>query len=227
MPHFITVANTKGGVGKSTIAVNLAVVAATAGYRTLLIDTDPQESSSQFCAVRDDDRPEFKALRITRPALHRMQDVFESFDCVLVDVGGRDAPILRSAIAAVDTIVIPVVLSAFDTWASADIFDIVAQIQDFNHGLKAYVIFNQFRPTIAAREALDELRNKVGEYHDIKLVDVPLHSRSVWPRAVGEGLSVTEWEPNGKASSELRYLAGVLGIRDREAPPRKQTYGIR
>ena len=119
MAHLITVANSKGGVGKSTIAVNLAVVAATAGHNTLLVDTDPQESASQFCAVRDDDRPLFHAIQITQPVLHRKKELFDPFDYVLVDVGGRDAPILRSAIAAGDTVVVRVVLSAFDTWATA------------------------------------------------------------------------------------------------------------
>lgn len=210
----ITVANTKGGVGKSTLAVNLAVEAATAGYETLLIDSDAQESAAQFVSVRDDDRPQFQAFRLTEPTLHRrIGDLSAPYDYVFIDVGGHDTPMLRSAIAAADVVVVPMVLSAFDAWASDDILDIIDGLRLFNNHLSARVVLTQVEPTVAASEALSVLRENLAERNGVEILDSAIFTRSTWPRAVGEGLSVVEWEPHGQAASELRILSRLLGIR--------------
>ena len=65
MPNIFAVANTKGGVGKSTLTVNLAVLAASQGRRVLLVDADHQASSLQFLNARDD----------SLPAVHRDSDL--------------------------------------------------------------------------------------------------------------------------------------------------------
>ncbi|MEM1684992.1 MAG: ParA family protein, partial [Nanopusillaceae archaeon] len=65
----IVVANQKGGVGKSTVACNIAVAFAVDGYKTLIIDTDPQESSLNFRAMREKD--DIQAVSITKPTVHK------------------------------------------------------------------------------------------------------------------------------------------------------------
>ena len=69
MPYIFAVANTKGGVGKSTLTVNLAVLAASQGHRVLVVDADPQASSLQFLNARDDSLPAFTGIQIS-PANH-------------------------------------------------------------------------------------------------------------------------------------------------------------
>ena len=71
MPHIYAIANTKGGVGKSTLAVNLAVVATAKGHKALLVDADPQASSLQFLNARDDTRPKFAGIQLSQPILHK------------------------------------------------------------------------------------------------------------------------------------------------------------
>ena len=66
----LAVATTKGGVGKSTIADNLAAEAARAGEDVLLVDTDPQASSMLFAAARDEDRPRVQVAPLARPTVH-------------------------------------------------------------------------------------------------------------------------------------------------------------
>ena len=51
--HIITVINAKGGCGKSTIAMNLSAGLAAQGYRTLLIDMDPQAQVTQWLGLGD------------------------------------------------------------------------------------------------------------------------------------------------------------------------------
>ena len=213
MAHVIAIANTKGGVGKSTLAVNLAVEAAAAGRKTLLIDADPQGSAAQFLSVREDDRQQFQAVQLTKPTLHRqMKELSAPYDFVFIDVGGRDAPVLRSAIGAADTVLVPMVPSAFDAWASEDIFGVIEEIRVVNDGLRVSVVPNQVTATVSAREALEALREGLSKHNAVEFLDATLYNRTAWPRAVGEGLSVVEWEPKGKAAGELRQLSRVLGI---------------
>jgi len=211
MAHIYCCANTKGGVGKSTLAVNLAVLTATEGRKVLLVDADPQASSLYFLYAREESRPTFKCVQLTQPILHRqLPELADPYDLVFIDVGGRDAPVLRSALLSADTILIPMVPSAFDVWASADIFTVIDELKATAE-VDARVILNQTTPTIIAKEALESLRSQLAE-HGIVLMSAVLQRRTAWPRAIGEGLGVVEHEPNGKATAELHSLARELGL---------------
>ena len=100
-------------------------------HKTLLIDADPQASSAKFANIRDADRPSFVCIELTQPNLHKqLQTLSEPYDYVFIDVGGRDAPVLRSAIGAADTILVPMIPSAADSWAADDIFRILISLAE-------------------------------------------------------------------------------------------------
>ena len=146
MPHIYAIANTKGGVGKSTLAVNLAVVATAKGHKVLLVDADPQASSLQFLNARDDTRPKFAGIQLSQPILHKqLPELSAPYDYVFIDVGGRDAPVFRSALVAADTILVPMVPSAFDTWAADDVFDVLDELSA-SGDVDARVVLNQATP---------------------------------------------------------------------------------
>lgn len=218
MPEIIAIANTKGGVGKSTFAVNLAAEAAGRGKRVLLIDADPQGSSAIFASVREDGRPRFETVEVRQPTLHRQMDrLSDGYDFVIIDVGARDSTLLRSAVMSATTVLVPAVPSAFDAWASEDMLRILrdARVDRDTANLpelRVFVVLNQVTGTIAAREAASELMKALKEQDGVEVLDAAVTARTAWPRAVGEGLSVAEWEPGGRAASELRYLAQRLGI---------------
>ena len=215
MPHVYAIANTKGGVGKSTLAVNMAVVAATKHHKVLLVDADPQASSLQFLNARNDTLPQFTGIQLTQPILHKqLPELSAPYDYVFIDVGGRDAPVFRSALVAADTILVPMVPSAFDTWAVDDVFDVLDELSA-SGDVDARVVLNQVTPTIIAKEALQSLQSHL-DARKIVLMTTIIQRRTAWPRAVGEGLGVVEWEPAGKAAKELYQLARELGIHDDE-----------
>ena len=85
----LSIVNQKGGVGKSTLAVNLAIAAIKDKKRTLLIDADTQGSSIAFRAIREQD--DLQAIAITTPTIHKDIKKFkESYDFVIIDAGGRN-----------------------------------------------------------------------------------------------------------------------------------------
>ena len=211
MATITAIANTKGGTGKTTVAANLATVAAHGGHPTLLVDADPQGSALSFLSVRDEARPTIEGLELTRPTLHKqLPRISEAFDYVFIDVGGRDAPVLRSALVAADVILIPIAPTAFDAWAADDIFTLVDEVAA-RGDIEALVVLNLVTNTIAAREAAEGLEVYL-EGHSVRLLKSRLHTRTAWPRASGEGLGVLEWRRSSPATRELLELTTELGI---------------
>ena len=72
-------------------------------------------------------------------------------------------------------------------------------------------MLNQATPTIIAKEALESLQGVLKE-RGITLMVAVLQNRTAWPRSIGEGMGVGEWEPAGKAAQELYQLARELGL---------------
>ena len=212
MARIIAVANTKGGTGKSHLAVNLSILAVSVGHKTLLIDADPQASSAKFANIRDADRPPFVCIELTQPNLHKqLPTLSEPYDYVFIDVGGRDAPVLRSAIGAADTILVPMIPSAADSWAADDIFRIFDSLAELGVEPDVKVVFNMQSSTIIARDAIASIRNKMNG-RLMLLLETQIKNRTAWPRSFGEGLSVIEWQSSGAAARELRALAVELEV---------------
>ena len=202
----ITVGNTKGGVGKTTIAVNMAVEAARDSKNVLLIDTDPQGSSIAFRAEREKD--DIKSVALVSDKLHKdVQGFVDSFDFIIIDAGGRDNAVFRSAVAACDLFLLPVLPSQFDVWAAEDAVKVYREIQPFNN-MVGRMVLNMVRPntkvSAEAEEALDEYRA------DLPLLKERLHNRVAFKVSISDGQGVTEYEPRGKAAQEVIALYSKL-----------------
>ncbi len=194
----ITIGNSKGGVGKSTIACNLACMAAKENKKVLLVDADPQASSLNFRSIREAD--DIKATAITTPTLHKDLKEFTNFDLIIIDSGGRDSVIFRSAILAADILIIPVLPSVYDIWATSDTLEIVQEAKVFNEKLIARFLLNMVMPnTIMAREALQALEEK----KDIPILKNQLGARSSFKNGLISGQGVIEHDPKSKAAQEL------------------------
>jgi chromosome partitioning protein len=205
MTKVISIANMKGGVGKSTIAVNLAVCAVKDGKKVLLIDADVQGSSLSFRAIREAD--DIQAVSITQPTIHKDIGNFENFDLIVIDAGGRDNALFRSAItsSANGILIVPVLPSQYDIWATEDTFNMIKEAKAFIE-LKAYALFNQVIQNTSiskeAKETLEELASEI----DVKLMKSVLYSRVDYKKSISQGLGVVESQPKSKAAAEMHNL---------------------
>ena len=195
----ITVGNTKGGVGKSTIACNFAIEASLKGKAVLLVDADIQGSSVAFRALREKD--DIKAMSITTPTLHKDLKDF-SFDIIVIDVGGRETKTFRSAVLACDIMVIPVLPSQYDIWAAGDTIEVLNEANTYKE-ISPFFVLNQVIPnTLVAKEAMEAIK----EFEEVKLLKEKLHSRVDFKNSITHGLGVGEYKPSGKAAGEMNSL---------------------
>ncbi len=209
----ITVGSTKGGVGKSTLAIQLALARTLRGFPVLLVDGDRQGSAQAAIAARADagrlpgvacvHYPDERLLRA------QVQQQAPSYDTVIVDVGGRDSAALRMALLLTDLLIVPVVPRSLDVWAFADMAGLVdgAQEARADRGrppLCATALLNMADPTGSDNgEAIVALK----EFAQFAVLNPVIRRRKAYANAAGLGLAVTEMSPRDrKACEEIEKL---------------------
>jgi chromosome partitioning protein len=192
-------ASLKGGSGKTTVGLNLAVAAEEIGLRTVVIDVDPQQASAKWGDVRaakDDATPVISAMAARLPqALNTASQLGAKL--VVVDTAAHADGILGSAIEVADLVLIPCRATAIDLQYLAAT-TLLAQLREKN-----VAVFLNAVPTDTAdgREA-----GKVVTDMGINLVPARISNLFCYTRAITAGLGVTELDPSGKAASEIRTL---------------------
>jgi chromosome partitioning protein len=197
MKHIALVAQ-KGGVGKTTIAVNLAVAAQKSGVRTALFDLDQQESAVIWADRRatEDLHVEFLTERRLAEAL-RAADA-QGFALSVIDTPPAAGPQAYTAAQAADLVLIPCRPSLVDL----DAIKRTAQLVK-SAGIAAFVVFNAAAP--GATTLLEDAGRIVSEA-GLAVAPVVLRERGAYRAAWPLGKAVVESEPSGKAAGEMTAL---------------------
>ena len=197
----------KGGVGKSTISINLAATLASRGKRVLLIDADPQGSAMAWSSAREGD-PLFPVIGMAKPTLHKdLPEVARDYDHVIIDGAPRVNDLGRAAIIASDLVVIPVQPSPYDVWAAAETVQLVREAQQFKPSLKAvFVINRKIANTAIGRDVVGAL----AQFDDVPVLGTALTQRVVYAESAGAGLSVAEAAPGSEGAREVERLAAEI-----------------
>ena len=210
----LTVGNTKGGVGKTTLAENIAIARALAGRDVWLIDGDRQGTAQTAITIRADaghlpgiacaSYPDGPTLR------SQIQQQAGKFDDVIIDAGGRDSTALRAALVLSDVLLVPFQPRSYDVWALNDIAELIDEARSVRDGLRAFAVLNCADPGEASTDNADAAAAVAG-VPQFEYLATPIRRRKSFANAAGQGLSVLEIKPGDKkASEELNSLLAVL-----------------
>ena len=206
----LTIGNTKGGVGKTTLAVNLAIARALTGRDVWLIDGDRQGTASAAIAARAESGrtpgiacaqyPDGSTLRA------QVQQQRSKWDDIIIDAGGRDSSALRAALILSDILIVPFAPRSYDVWALDDIAALVDEARGLRDGLRAFAVLNLADPGETSVDNT-EAAAAVTEVPQFTYLSTPIRRRKAFANAGGQGLSVQELVPRDpKACHELTML---------------------
>ena len=138
MAKIICIANRKGGVGKTTIATNLLIGFQQKG-KTILIDTDEQQSSMRWSKQRNDINSEY----IGSDLLDRLEQLDSEYDYILIDLAGRDSSLFREALLVADLLIVPTAASLFDLELMYYMQEKLIEAKNTNAQIKAVILINK------------------------------------------------------------------------------------
>ena len=198
MPTVTTVANLKGGVGKSTLTIHLATAAHMAGIPTAIIDLDPdQQAAAKWSDSRAAERPPVLSAVYSRLPQSIAEAERGGAELIFIDTAAFEQKILTASVHVADLILIPCRPTAQDVQYLTATTDIVA-----THQKPAAIVLNQVEPRLPETEQARTLITKLG----LALSPMYLSKAVAYQRAIAAGLGVTEFEPTGKAAQEVLTL---------------------
>lgn len=203
MGHVLTIAQQKGGAGKTTLAVNLAVGFARAGRSVALMDIDPQGSAGRWFMTRveamDDPRIDFSTASAWGVS-YECRKLADAHDIVIIDTPPKADSDLRPALRAADLVLIPVATSQVDLWAVEAVLDLTERAEK-----PALMVMTRARP--GTRLAAD-VAEKAAEMQAMVATGA-LANRVVYAETLGQGRSVFE-APKGPAQAEVQALVDEI-----------------
>lgn len=199
MANVIVVGGEKGGTGKTTISVNIAIMRALMGHDVLFVDADKQRSGAKFFDRRNGNgvKPDITCVNILGKHLNSELDRMSSrYESIIVDVGGRDSVELRSALVAksVTNWYSPIQPSEFDMDTLETIEELSELSQTYNHNLKANIILNACS-THAQTKTTDEAKAVIKEaFPNLIVCETTIGHRVSFKYSISNSCSVVEFE---------------------------------
>jgi len=202
----VAILNQKGGVGKTTITVNLARALQEKYNNILVIDSDTQGSARDWHAASNGEL--LKVIGLDRPTLDKDIRLFsESYQWIIIDGSPHLENMAVSAIKCADIVLVPVQPSPYDIWASEDLIDLIKARQGVTNGKPkaAFLVSRQISNTALGKEVREALSG-----YDMPVFKNGTFQRITYTKTAAIGSTVLDIDKNGLAASEIKAITEEL-----------------
>jgi chromosome partitioning protein len=198
----ITIAQQKGGAGKTTLAAQLGVAFSAAGKKVALVDIDPQASLAAWHQVRkntpaDTSRPLEMVQVAGYRATNELTRLKRANDIVIIDSPPHAETEAKVAVRAADLVLIPVQPSPMDIWATGATMDLARTSK-----VPVLLVLNRVPPR---GKVIDMMRQQLAK-DKLPVATAALGNRVAFVASMLEGQAVVETAPGSAASTEIRNL---------------------
>lgn len=197
-----TIAQQKGGSGKTTFCAHLATALAYHGLNVAVLDCDPQGSLGEWFEAREEALGENETGLTFRTASgwgarREARSLSESHDVVVIDTPPKTDTEARPAIEAATLVVVPVQPSPMDVWACGATIMLAEKERT-----PALLVLNRVPPRAALTDEMAEALGNV----DAPLAQTRIGNRVGFPSAMTQGLTIMDTDKNGKGAAEIAAL---------------------
>ncbi|MBS9477826.1 ParA family partition ATPase [Ancylobacter radicis] len=204
--HIITIAQQKGGSGKTTLAAHLAVALMRSGGRVALLDCDPQGSLGEWFEAREqtlgDDRTGLSFRTASGWGARReARSLARDYDFIVIDTPPKSDVESRPAIEAAHLVAVPVQPTPIDLWATQPTLEMIAK-----EGTPSLLVINRALARGALTKEITDAIHALGH----PAAQTRLGNRVAFASSMGEGLTVMEIDPGSKGALEMETLAREL-----------------
>lgn len=213
----LAVVNQKGGCAKTMTTMQLGGACALMGKKVLIIDMDPQGTSSIWSSQADADTP-FPATVISLAPqrdkmIQEIRKFVDVYDLIIIDCPPAiDSPIPWSALHIADVAIIPVIPVLDNIWASREARNLALRATHENTSLKTFYLASCMRKGNLFKNCLNEL----GKDTEVPLLQSYLTMRNAYPESQAYGVTVHSLPKSGPAAAEVDLLAqeilSILGM---------------
>lgn len=199
----ISVTSLKGGVGKSTIAQNLAVCMAHNGYKVCIADADTNQSSLRWSSLRNDELPIIPAFGTPEKTLSaNIKQLALDYEIVIIDGTPTLDKITSKIILLADMLLVPILPSGLDIWATEQFLERYEDAKiEKEKDIPAYMILNQYQSNITFNREVKEALTETS----IQLFNSTLRPRTAYREVIIQGKGVFEYKDE-KAKNEFLDL---------------------
>lgn len=207
----IAITNLKGGVGKTTLTINLAVGFALKGKSVCIVDTDlGQKSSMEWAGNREENRIKIPVYGITvKQITKEVAELSKNYDLVLIDGTPQLNEVADRTIIASDLILIPMSASMFDFRGFQNFLERYTQMKEMKEinggSVEARILLNRIEKN---RNVTKQIEEELKEY-ELPVMDSKVSYRVAYVESAIEGLGVMEYK-DPKAKAEIEALIAEL-----------------